>query len=377
MKKVLLIIGIFVSTLLAHGQVKMSDLKVTNPGDGRMYVEYREDEKPVDGKIRIITGYTTEYTEAVFKNGYPEGRWEYYKDNKLAEVTNYSNGKTNGEIIRYYPDGKTVREKATMKDGKVNGTTSSYSQNGKLTYEKGMKDGMDEGPERKYDENGKLIYEATYKNGKQEGKSFQIINRGSDDEYTQTQYYKNGRYHGESLEVFKNGKTKTKGNYIDGQKDGLWESFKKDGSRRGNQETFKNGKVIKRISYFTNGKPEMERNFNTEGKQHGAEKKYSSENGELTSEKNFVNGKQVGKQMRLVSSNQGSYYEYSNYNENGKKNGEFKEVFVEKDKKEKTKGQYVNDNKHGKWYYGNSLGFYKEETYDNGKLVETKSLVKD
>lgn len=374
MKKVLFILGVFASTLFAQGQVKMSDLRVTNPGDGRMYVEYREDDKPVDGKIRIITGYTTEYTEAVFKNGYPEGKWEYYKDNTLAEVTHYSNGKTNGELIRYYPDGTTVREKAMMKDGKVNGTTSAYSSTGKLTYEKGLVNGVDEGPERKYDDNGTLIYEATYKGGKQEGKSFQIINRGSDDEYTQTQYYKGGKYHGQHLEVFKNGTTKSKGNYIDGQKDGLWEAFKKDGSRRGNQETYKDGKVIKKITYFTDGKPDTEKNYNTEGKQHGIEKKYSYETGKLISEKNFVNGKQVGKQMRLVSSNQGSYYEYSNYNESGKKHGAYREVYVEKNQKEKSKGQYVDDKKHGKWYEGNSLGFYKEETYENGKLIESKDL---
>lgn len=379
MKTVLFLLGMYLSTICIQAQVKINDLKMTNLGDGRLYAEYKDKEKekdkPVDGKVRIITGYTTEYIDAEFSKGIAIGKWEYYNDNKLSEVMHYTDGLLNGEVTRYYSDGKTVKEKATMKNGKVNGTTTAYSEEGKLTYEKGMKEGVDEGPERKYDESGELIYETTYKNGKEDGKSFQLINRGSSDAYTLTKQYKNGKYDGEYLEVYEDGTIKTKGNYIDGKKDGLWESFKQDGSRKGASETFKNGTVIKKVTYYTDGSVEMERNFNDQGKQHGIEKKYAFDGGELTSEKNFVNGKQVGKQMRLVSSNQGSFYEYSVYNENGKKDGEFREVFVEKGQKEKTKGQYVNDKKHGKWYLGNSLGFYREETYENGKLVESKDLV--
>ncbi len=377
MKKVLFILGVFISTFITQGQVKISDLKMTNLGDGRLYAEYKdkddEKEKPVEGKIRIITGYTTEYIDAQFSKGIAEGKWEYYKDNKLSEVMHYTDGLQNGELIRYYNDGKTVREKATMKNGKVNGIATSYSEDGKLTNEKGMKDGVEDGPERRYDKDGKLTYEANFKNGKQEGKSFRTTFMGNSETYTTTEYYKNGKLEGEYKEVYGDGTVRTKGKYIDGKKDGLWEVYKPDGSRKGNTETFKNGVVIKRITYYTDGSVEMERNFNEQGKQHGLEKKYEFDGGELKSEKNFVNGKQVGKQMRLISSNQGNFYEYSVYNETGKKHGEFSEIYV-KSKKTKTKGQYANDKKHGKWVYSYESGPYKEEIYDNGKLVETKKL---
>ena len=380
MKKIVLALGLLAFVFMAQGQVKISDLKMTNLGDGRLYAEYankeKEKDKPIDGKVRIITGYTTEYIDAEFAKGIAVGKWEYYNDNKLAEVMNYAGGLLNGERARYYPDGTTVMEKTTLKNGKINGTSSAYSQDGKLTFEKGFKEGVDDGPERRFDENtGDLIAETAYVNGKQEGKSIQKINRGSSTAYTITRYYKNGMQDGEYQEVYEDGTVKEKGRYIDGKKDGLWEAFKQDGSRKGNSETFKNGTVIKRITYYTDGSVEMERHFNDQGKQHGPEKKYAYDGGELTSEKSFVNGKQVGKQMRLVSSNQGSFHEYSVYNESGKKDGEYREVFVEKGQKERAKGQYVNDKKHGKWYLGNSLGFYKEETYDNGKLIDSKSLV--
>ncbi|MDH6305578.1 antitoxin component YwqK of YwqJK toxin-antitoxin module [Parabacteroides sp. PH5-13] len=379
MKRIVLLLGVLAFTLLAQGQVKINDLKMTNLGDGRMYAEYenkeKEEDKPINGKVRIITGYTTEYIDAEFAKGFAVGKWEYYKDNKLSEVTHYEDGRLNGEIIRYYPDGTSIKEKSNMKNGKVNGITTTYSQAGTLTYEKGMKEGIEDGPERRYDDNGELVYDNTYKDGKQVGKSFAIINKGLTGEYTQTAYYKDGKYDGEYLETYKDGDVKVKGKYINGKKDGLWESLHSDGSRKGGSETYKNGVVIRRVTYYTDGSIEMERNFNDQGKQHGIEKKYAYEGGHLTSEKNFVNGKQVGKQMRRVSSNNGSFFEYSNYNESGKKHGEYREVF-EDNKKEKTKGQYVNDKKDGKWYYGNSLGFYKEEIYENGKLTESKTLVK-
>lgn len=374
MRKLLFILCLSLVTSFAYGQTKMSDLDFINPGDGRLYVEYIEGKIPVEGKIRIITGYTTQYIDAEFSKGFAVGKWEYYEDNKLSEVTNYANGYKNGALLRYHSDGKTVKEEANMKDGKADGITKTYSEDGKLVYEKGLKDGTDNGPERRYDENGKLTYEFFYKDGKKEGKAFYKMNIGKADAYTKTENYKNGKFDGEYSEKFENGQVRTKGKYIDGKKEGLWESFDKDGLRKGNSETFKNGKVIKRISYYTDGSVEMEKNFNDEGIIHGVEKKFAFDGGHLIAEKNYVNGKQVGKQMARMSSSK-PYFEYSIYNTDGKKDGEYSEIF-EDSKKTKTKGRYVNDKKHGKWLYGNDSGFYSEEIYDNGKLIEKKDLTK-
>ncbi|MDR0543095.1 MAG: hypothetical protein LBH19_12910 [Dysgonamonadaceae bacterium] len=354
-------------------ELKISDIEMINLGDGRLFASEIKNEKPINGRVRIITGYTTEYMNAGFADGYAEGKWEYYKYNVLSEVKNYSKGYLNGEVISYYGDGKTVKNKATVKNGKVDGPVYRYSQDGRLEYEKGMKDGIDDGPERRYDESGKVIAETIYKNGKAEGKSFAIYNKGYSDAYVKTECYKNGILDGDYSEKYENGTVKTKGKYLNGKKEGVWETNKEDGSKRPTEE-YKNGNVIKRITYFTDGKVEMERNFNENGKQHGVEKKYDWETGALKTELNYANGKQVGKQVRYISSATGNYIEISYFNEAGQKDGEYSEVFVNKNNI-KSKGQYVKDKKNGQWIYGYENGKkYKEETYENGQLTDSKKL---
>ena len=357
-------------------ELKISDIEMINLGDGRLFARERKNEKlPIDGRVRIIAGYTTEYIDAGFDNGYADGKWEHYKQNTLSEVMNYSKGYLNGEKITYHGDGKTIKSKATIKNGKADGIVYSYSYDGKLESEKGMKDGADEGLERHYDETGKVIAETIYKNGKAEGKSFALYNKGSSDAHTETKYYKNGILDGDYSEIYENGTVKVKGKYLNGKKEGIWEIRKQDGSLKQPTEEFKNGNVVKRFNYFSDGKLEMERNYDENGKQHGAEKKYDRETGKPKSELNYVHGKQVGKQVRYISSTAEDFIETVYYNDAGQKDGEYTEVYVEGKKAVKVKGQYVKDKKHGKWVYGSENGaLYKEETYDNGQLIDTKKL---
>jgi len=358
----------------AQKQLQIGDIEMLNLGDGRLFARDGRDKdaKPIEGKVRIITGYTTEYIDASFDNGYADGKWEYYKNNALSEVTNYSKGFVNGEKISYYGDGKTIKDKATVKNGKADGVVFRYSQDGKVVYEKGMKDGIDDGAERRYDETGKVIAETNYVNGKAEGKSFELINKGMPDAYTITRYYKNSALDGDYSEIYEKGTVKTKGKYINGKKEGVWEVRKEDGSLKPTEE-FKNGNVVKRTTYYNDGSVEMERNFDEYGKQDGVEKKYEWQTGKLKSEFNYVHGKQVGKQVRYMASSLYDYIETSYYNEDGQKDGDYSEVYV-KNNKIKVKGQYVKDKKNGKWIYTNDgVGAkYQEETYDNGKLIDSK-----
>ena len=90
------------ATLAVQAQeIKLSDIEMINLGDGRLFAREKKSEKPVNGKVRIITGYTTEYIDAGFDKGYADGKWEYYKQNTLSETMNYSNGTLNGEKIVY------------------------------------------------------------------------------------------------------------------------------------------------------------------------------------------------------------------------------------------------------------------------------------
>jgi antitoxin component YwqK of YwqJK toxin-antitoxin module len=274
----LLCIAASVFTLRGQESIKLEDIKIINLGDGKLYATLSKDkDTPIDGKVRMITGYTTEYTDAEFTKGYATGEWKYFKNNVPVDIRHYADGLLNGEVIEYYDDGKAV---------------------------------------------------------------------------------------------------KTKGAYKAGQKDGLWESFKRDGVYNSSEE-FANGKVVRRITYYTDNSVSTETTFNAEGKKHGVEKEYAFDGGYLVREQNFVNGKLLGKQKRRISSNQvGYYYEYAIYNEAGKKDGEFVELY-EDDKTVKSKGLYVNDKKDGKWTYGfpNSKIPGKEEVYENGVLKSRKEYV--
>jgi antitoxin component YwqK of YwqJK toxin-antitoxin module len=381
MKRLILLLGLLTAVVALWGQgpIQLSDIKMLNLGDGRLFATSADGEKtPIEGKHRIITGYTTEYMDAEFTKGYATGKWEYYKRNILNEVRHYVDGLPHGEYIEYYADGKTVKSRAMLINGKTDGIVTSYSQEGKKTYEKSMKNGEEDGEERRYSDDGTLLYERFYKNGKVDGKSFSIINYGDSKEYTETAWFKDGKQDGEFSAVYADGIVKSKGTYKDGHKTGLWEKFKRDGAHDGNSEVYENDKVVKRVSYYTDNSIERETLYNAEGKKHGIEKEYAFDGGYLVREQNYVNGKLTGKQMRRVSSNTGSYFEYAVYDDAGRKNGEYSEIW-EETKQLKAKGQYVIDKKDGKWLYGYSNGKDpgKEEVYENGKLKSRKLFVSD
>jgi len=275
MKNLILILvfsfTISITMATAQNQIELTDIVMNNLGDDQMYAHKRDEAKtPLNGKVRIITGFTTEYIDANFNKGYGEGKWEYHRKNKLTVTVNFKNGYTEGEYIEYYPSGDI----------------------------------------------------------------------------------------------------KEKGQYVKGQKNGKWETFKSDEIVK-LTEIFDNGSLTKKITYYTDGKVDSERNYKN-GKEHGAIIQYTWE-GELKAQKNYINGKQVGKQIQHYSSNTGNYVQTSFYDENGMLDGEYTEIYADNGAT-KLKGRYKKGRKIGKWTYGYKHQLYKEETYEDGKLVETTKL---
>jgi antitoxin component YwqK of YwqJK toxin-antitoxin module len=379
MKKFILLSGLLLCFVAVNAQktIELSDISMINLGDGRLYAtSYDKKKKPIDGKVRIITGYTTEYVNAEFDKGYATGKWEYYKYNVLQSVRHYSEGLLHGETVEYYNDGKTVKSHVVMKNGKPDGVIAEYSQDGKKTYEKQMKNGVEDGYERRYADDGTVVSETFYKDGKQEGKSFSITNKGGSSEKQTVSNMKDGKQEGEYLVTYADGSVKTKGAYKNGRKEGLWESFKPDGKHDGPSEEYVDDKVVKRIRYYTDNSPESETYYNAEGKKHGVERAWAFDGGHLTREQNYVNGVLKGKQMRRVSSNHGAYLEHSVYDEESRKDGEYSEIWEETGNI-KAKGQYAKDKKAGKWLYGEPEGRTPpmEEVYENGIRRSKKIFV--
>jgi antitoxin component YwqK of YwqJK toxin-antitoxin module len=88
----------------------------------------------------------------------------YDKNNKLQYMVHYKNGKPNGRVRQFYPDG-TVFMEAEFKDGHRNGKCTYFYKNGKtaqvLNYINGEKDGT----ETQYYQSGTVESINTYKNG--------------------------------------------------------------------------------------------------------------------------------------------------------------------------------------------------------------------
>ena len=80
----------------------------------------------------------------------------------------FKNGKREGTSREYYEDG-TLKTEWSYADGKLNGISKAYYLNGILRTEENYVDGIKSGVTRIYYENGVIWLECTYENGEQEG----------------------------------------------------------------------------------------------------------------------------------------------------------------------------------------------------------------
>ena len=98
------------------------------------------------------------------------GEWIYYheKSKNIMTREQYVNGKLDGKVTTYYPNGKITQE-TTYKKGIKEGEDNYYSPDGillkKLLY---INDQL-QGPATYYDAYGNVIIEGFYKEGKKHG----------------------------------------------------------------------------------------------------------------------------------------------------------------------------------------------------------------
>ena len=373
---ILLIIILFIglNQLSAQTETKISEIECYNLGDGRYYCHYTKNKKPLQGKMRIIDGYTSQYTDAVFDKGIPHGSWKTYRYNTLIREYMYKEGVFHGENKEFYSDG-SVKWVSPFVNGKTEGKFIEYGSNGKVESEIYFKNGLKDGTEITYDTDGNLRSEATYSEGKETGRKWQ---RYSD--YELTAHYREGKYHGEYSAIYTNGNVKEKGSYIDGKKDGTWEIGRKDGTKVRSEVYADNDKIQETI-YFTSGTIEAVRELKN-GRKNGWERTYDSRSGNLKSELFYKDGQVssdtgvtgTGNALGLVRqtkqmSENGSPYIATFYQVNGKYEDEYTEQWVDDDKGMKTRGQYQNGKKTGLWVYENRFGGKtQEESYLNDKL---------
>lgn len=189
----------------------------------------------------------------------------------------------------------------------------------------------------------------------------------------ESMFYDDGYLDGEYIELSAYGNIRTLGYYRKGKKNGSWDEFYESGDKN-KTCTYEDGDKILQIYYNTDGSIRSEQEFKN-GDKNGVYRLYSYPDHLLKIERNFVDGTLFGKQFIWYTSNLNDYYQYSNYNEFGKLDGDFSEIYIDT-KNVKTKGQYKNGRQMGKWIYGEPDGtIYQQNTYDNdGRLIESKKF---
>lgn len=266
----LIIVFILLNAPLLHSQntIKIEDINIADLGDGQTFGHKRDEAKtPITGKVRIITGYTTEYIDADFnEKGLAIGKWEYYKEKRLRSYSTYKDGykdgewaslsysgdveekgeylkgEKNGKWMKYFNNSDIPKEVKTYSNGDLVNTQTYYTS-GKLESDRNFLNRKEHGHYKKYNNKGDLTMDENYANGKLAGKQFKYMHSNLNDYIETSNYNDKGRLDGDfQQEYAETKKIKVKGKYKNGQKEGKWIYNSLDGTPT-KEETYEQGEL--------------------------------------------------------------------------------------------------------------------------------------
>ncbi|MDR3141292.1 MAG: hypothetical protein LBU37_06175 [Tannerellaceae bacterium] len=333
---------------------KLDGPEIAYDSDGKVrYQTIYSDGKPTGAKVQTFSDYVLAANYDA--NGNLDGDYsEIFNNGNVKTKGKYAHGKKEGVWETGRKDGKKISTEEYEAGDKVKETAYYTDNTVELTRE--LKNGKKNGWERKYNYgDGSLKSELFYKDGElssfaatdesnpsgQPGlikQTKQITsNQGS---YIQTFYQSNGRYEGEYTEQYIDGNAmKTKGQYVDGKKEGTWVYETQEGEKRREENyvadklnglTIKyNGGVIRESVEYRNDSPNGEfKQYNPDeklilkgsfenGRRHGPLEEYYPSgklkikgtynkgsydgvrqefyaNGQMRLEETWVNGRKVG-----------------------------------------------------------------------------------
>jgi antitoxin component YwqK of YwqJK toxin-antitoxin module len=188
----------------------------------------------------------------VFKNGKRDGEWkEYYENGNLKWLKHFNNDKEDGEWREFYESGK-LKKKINFKDGKVHGECISYYESGEIETSSFYKDGF-RFHIYSYYTNGTISRFENYNKDHLEDGEWRVNYENGDAK--EISNFKNGKRNGQWKEYYPNGKLRSIKIFFDGKAEGEWKIFWENGtvSRVGNYENDQlNGEV-----YFFNLKGDL------------------------------------------------------------------------------------------------------------------------
>jgi antitoxin component YwqK of YwqJK toxin-antitoxin module len=114
-----------------------------------------------------------------YVNGQLDGQWSTVNDKGVRQSdVSFKAGKRDGKWVTYGDDGKQIREQQEYRDGKLNGTSNSWSADGKKLTEMHFENGQPVGLQQEWFPNGQLSRQVEYKDGKFNGKLIRWNDKG-------------------------------------------------------------------------------------------------------------------------------------------------------------------------------------------------------
>ena len=285
------------------------------------------------------------------KNIIKDGEITTYRNSDMKNITNYKNGKKNGESREYINN--VLFEKGNYVEGKQMGEWIRYDDS--KVYKTIYKEGKGNYDEIVYDSYGNIFSKGSYFNNKQDGEfieaeKFEDVNYVYDSqgrpiptqkskEYASKGVYIDGQKQGIWIDYYKNGTVKQKTSFIDGVRDGKGNSINFGIAYKFSNDcqNFRNT-MIATLGDTLSAKKEEKDNLLGINKEKEGKWKYNYDNG-FKLIVNYVEGIKSG--------------DWIGYNEN--------DSIIEK-------GNYTNGKMNGDWIYYDDTGTIMLEKghYSNG-----------
>jgi antitoxin component YwqK of YwqJK toxin-antitoxin module len=212
--------------------MKNGKMSILNRDKTPELIRYYEDDIPVAEEMYDSHGSEV-YKGPLDKYGKKEGKWVYFKNDKILSFAHFKNGLKHGESVSYYNNGQISAEGKYVNDNNV-GLFKSYYINGQLEEQKEYDaDGNRTGDTYQYYPNGK--YQATYIYNQKEGskrisKFYENGNIQCEENYliVGSNRIKQGKH----LAYFEDGTLEKEENYENNLLSGDYNLFFEDGSVR-------------------------------------------------------------------------------------------------------------------------------------------------
>lgn len=172
--------------------------------------------------LTFVVGAAAQDSNRVDNRGRKQGLWKKYDKNILLYEGNFVNDVPTGVFTYYHKNGK-IKSECDFISGTSKVKATLYHENGQKSGEGIFVDQIKDSVWNYYGQDGKLIKVESYRNGEKHGewKTFSA----QTGILLEEERFDNGRLNGPAKIFFINGDLQNLINYIDGQRNGAFESY--------------------------------------------------------------------------------------------------------------------------------------------------------